>query len=157
MKFVIIIISLFLFICNCRSIEYRLIETNSRSDLKKIRLGLTNYYLKLSDTFELTQVQGKEGQIGYDIIPKDTSSSMFGFIEIDLGQRLRNRIGDWGTLKEKVQSKLLNHQAVWKIYQTETGYYVAETLIKNISSEVSSKKINEIDSLISIITTLSIN
>lgn len=157
MKSVILIIFLVLSTSSCGSKEYRLIEPNQKSNLKEIRLGQTNYYLKLSDAFELSQAKGKEGQIGYDIFPKDSSSGMFGFIEVDLGQRLHDKIDDRGILKEKVQSKLLNRKAVWKIYQTKTEYYVAETSVRNVYSEVSCKKINDIDLLISIMTTLSKN
>src|SRR5436190_14796718 len=146
---------LILFSFGCSGQEYRLIEVNKGGGFNKVRLGQTDYYLRIPNIFEVTENHGKEGQIAYGIDSKDTSSNSYGFIEIDLGQRTGDRSDDWGILKEKVRSNLLGRQTTWKIYQTETGYWDAITLIGKIYAQVSSKNKNEIDSLISIISTLS--
>ncbi|HEY6062447.1 MAG TPA: hypothetical protein VIV35_02490 [Chitinophagaceae bacterium] len=146
-----------LFSFGCSGQEYRLIEVNKESGLNKVRLGHTDYYIRIPNTFEVTENHGKEGQIGYGIDSKGTSSNSYGFIEIDLGQRTSDRSDDWGIIKEKVQSNLLGRQTTWKIYQTETGYWGAIALQGKIYARVSSKNKNEIDSLISIISTLSKN
>jgi len=155
MKLLISIVFLTLLICHCRNQEYRLVEINQRNDLKEIRLGQTDYYLKLPDSLVLDESSGIEGQRGYSLMTKDTfPPRMYGFIEIDLGQPLFDKMDDSRELKEKVQSDLLNNRAVWKIYQTETRYYVATTSSKSIYSWVASKNKNYIDTLISLITTL---
>ncbi|MEP6845077.1 MAG: hypothetical protein ABI861_03710 [Panacibacter sp.] len=49
----------------------------------------------------------------------------------------------------------MNQKITWKILKIETGYYVAETPTGTVeSARVSSNNRNEIDSLISIIATL---
>jgi len=154
MKLITLFFSLTVFLSNCTNNGSRLIDASNRNDLKVTRLGQTNYYLNLATDFELTQARGKEGQIGYDIFPKDQSPRASGFIEIDEGQRLHDAIDDWGILKEKVQSKLLNHETIWRIYQTETGRYVAETSKRNVYASVSAGNIVSVDSLIAIIATL---
>ena len=143
-----------LFSCNQNPLKYRLIEATKSQDVNESRLAETDYYINIPETMQIEIARGKEGQIGYSFVPKDSSMTLFGFIEIDFGQRLGDRDSDWGTLIEKVQSNLLNRQAIWKIYQTETGRYVAESSIKKIYAKVSSDTKSGVDSGISIISTL---
>ena len=131
------------------------IKTNSTADIHEARLGESNYFIQLPDIFKISEARGKEGQLGYNIIPKDTSSTMFGFIEIRHG----NPIGDisqyGGPPTEIISSYLLDKKVEWKIYKTETGYFDASTNEKgDLNANASSKNRNQIDSLVSIISTL---
>ncbi|MBS1655973.1 MAG: hypothetical protein JSU05_14065 [Bacteroidetes bacterium] len=130
-------------------------HSNSISGIYETRLGQSNYYILLPGTFLLSEARGKEGQLGYNIIPKDTSSTMFGFIEIKQGHPIGYISINEGSPKETISSYLLNKQVQWNIYITQTGYFDASTDEKgDLNASASSKKRNEIDSLISIISTL---
>jgi len=132
-----------------------LIETGSSADRQETRLGQSNYFILLPGTFYLSEARGKEGQLGYNIIPKDKKSTMFGFIEIKHGRPIGGGLVHDGPPKETILSYFLDKQVRWKIYITETGYFDAFTDEEgDLHAIASSKKRNEIDSLISIISTL---
>lgn len=146
----------FLFLClnSCKNDDLPFIEASTSSNLKETRLGESNYYLLLPDNFGISEAKGKEGQLGYNIIPQDTSSTMFGFVEIESGH---HSIGGGETeegVKGFLRSAFLNKKTTWKLYQTETKYFEANTQKGDISANVSSKNRSEIDSLIAIIATL---
>jgi len=151
-----ILFTSFLFFCldSCQDNAAPFIEAKTSGNLKETRLGESNYYLLLPDNFEISEARGKEGQLGYNFIPYDTSSSMFGFVEIEPGS---HSIGGGETdegLKGFLSSTFLNKKTTWKLYQTETKYFEANTQRGDISAYVSSKSRNEIDSLIAVIATL---
>jgi hypothetical protein len=58
------------------------ISANTQNSESLVRPGNSQYYISLPDSFKISEARGKEGQLGYNIIPKDTSSTMFGFIQI---------------------------------------------------------------------------
>lgn len=128
-------------------------KTSATSDSTEIRLGESNYYLRLSDNFTITEARGKEGQLGYNIIPKDSTSQMSGFIEIEHG-RSKSITPNWGMEKYKIPSSFLGQEIAWTVYETETGYFVAATPEAKVTARATSNKRDEIDSLISIISTL---
>jgi hypothetical protein len=131
------------------------INTNSRVDTNEVRLGESNYFIQLPDTFIISEARGKEGQLGYNIIPKDTSSTMYGFIEIRHGNPIGKISLFDGPPKEVISSYLLGKKVEWKIYKTETGYFDASTNEKgDLNANASSKNRNQIDSLVYIISTL---
>ena len=138
----------------CEQVPF--IEANNKSGLKETRLGESKYYLLLPENFKLSEARGKEGQLGYSLIPIDTSSTMFGFIEIRHG----NPIGGDSLFSNKndkifAESYLLNKKVSWTINQSETGYFTAFTTENgDLNARVSSKNRNEIESLISVIATL---
>lgn len=144
---------LFFSLGSCQNNDTPFIEASINGNLKETRLGESNYYLFLPENFEISEARGKEGQLGYDIIPHDTSSSMSGFVEIEPGNPIRGEETDEG-LKGFLSSIFLNKKTIWKLCQTETKYFEANTQRGDISVSVISKNRNEIDSLIAIIATL---
>ena len=148
---------LFLFICfyvGCSSNRPTVAQANVRTDSGATRLGTSEYYLRLPTSFLLSEARGKEGQLGYNIQPKDTSVKMFGFIEIRHGHPVLSSDMSWGTDIAKVQSSFLNRPVTWTVYRTETGVFEARTPNEKINAWVASDKRNSLDSLIAIVTTL---
>jgi hypothetical protein len=130
-------------------------DANSRNDVHETRLGESSYFILLPDTFKISEARGKEGQLGYNIIPRDTASTMFGFIEIIGGDPIGDTLLYNSSSKEVIASHFLNKKVEWKIDITETGYFNANTNEKgDLNAHASSKNRTEIDSLISIISTL---
>ncbi|MEP6845078.1 MAG: hypothetical protein ABI861_03715 [Panacibacter sp.] len=83
------------FLISCSNNKPATIETNTETDLPKTQPGDLKYYLRSPNAFEMTEGRGKEGQLGYNIIPKDTSSKMFAFIEIEHGRSIGDAIIKW--------------------------------------------------------------
>jgi hypothetical protein len=145
--------SFYLVSCQSQNEQLPFIEAITNEKLIEVKLGESDYYLKIPDGFEVTEARGKEGQLGYNIIPNDSISTMFGFVEIESGRPIGGGFSGKSSNKY-VQSLFLNKKTTWKIYKEESGYFTAHTKKGDISSDVSSKSKNEIDSLISIIATL---
>ena len=143
-----------LLIDSCQENQIPFIEPAHGSNLKEFRLGESDYYLNLPDNLRLLEARGKEGQLGYNIIPKDTFSTMFAFIEIVPGKPIGDLSED-RSATAFAQSYLSNKKVKWKIHKTETGYFDSfSTENGDLSARASSRKRTEIDSLISIIATL---
>lgn len=156
-KTILLSLSFFSMTCftTCQNTVLPFIDAITTNNLKEVKLGESNYYLKTPASFEISEARGKEGQLGYNIIPKDTASTMFGFIEIKPGHPIGGGIIDEEGAKGYAISLLLNEKTTWKISQiAETGYFNRYTGKRNISATVSAKNKNEIDSLIAIIATL---
>jgi hypothetical protein len=125
------------------------------SSIREPRLGESNYFIQLPTNFGISEARGVEGQLGYNIIPKDTASTMFGFIEIRHGEPIGGHIPPRDSAKIFMKSILLNKQVEWKFTKTATGYFDVFTDEKgDLNAWAISKTINEIDTLISIIATL---
>ncbi len=144
----------FSYLNSCQNEDLAFIKANTSSNLRETRLGESNYYINLPDNFKISGGRGKEGQLGYDIIPLDTSSTMFGGVEIDPGEYAIGGGETYEGFKGFLRSIFLNKKTKWRLYQTETKYFEAITNKGDISAYVSSKNRNEIDSLIAIIATL---
>ena len=130
-------------------------KPNLRAGIQETRLGESNYFILLPDKFQISEARGKEGQLGYNIMPKDISSTMFGFIEIRHGKPIGDRSLYDGKPTEIISSTLLGKKVDWKIYKSERGYFDASTNEKgDLNASALSKNRNEIDSLVSIICTL---
>ena len=151
------IIWLICFIASCQSNSSPIIKAVIDSTIKETRLGESNYYIQLQGKFKLSEAHGIEGPLGYDIVPLDSSSTMNGFIEIDKGEPIG------GDLASKfpndtvlTKSYLLNKLVDWKIRRTETGNFLYAYTHEpgNLNAWIYGKTTNEIDSLISIISTL---
>lgn len=139
---------------SCQEQNLPIIQSIKTKDIKEVRLGESNYYLLLPNNFEISEAQGKEGSLGYDIFPKDTSLTMFGFIDIRHGNPIGSNSED-NSAKVFAISNLSDKKVKWKIYQTETGYFNAFTSESgDLNATASSKNRIEVDSLISIIATL---
>lgn len=151
--FVLLFYSFYLISCQNQDEQLPFIDAITNEKLIELKLGESDYYFKIPDGFEVTEARGKEGQLGYNIIPTDSTSTMFGFIEIESGRPIGNGSTTESSAKY-VQSLFLNKKTTWSISKEESGYFTAYTQKENISSDVSSKSKYEIDRLISIIATL---
>lgn len=121
----------------------------------ELRLGSSEYYINLPTQFKLTEARGKEGQLGYNIIPQDSTSTMFGFVEIVSGNPIASRPSEIDTAKTYKNTLLDGKKIDWKLYHGESGYFTAFTTEKGeLNARVSAKQLSEVDSLISIISTL---
>jgi hypothetical protein len=133
------------------------IAVKTGKDMREVRLGHSKYYLKLPGNFRIEEARGKEGQLGYNIIQKDTSSKIyaFGFVEVLRGNPIGGTDDEGWPKIASARSSFLNRQVTWNIYKTPTGYFDAETSGgEEVSGDCTSNKRNEIDSLIAIIATL---
>jgi hypothetical protein len=128
------------------------IKANTKGNLKEKRLGESNYYLMLPINFELSEARGKEGGLGYNIIPRDPSSTILGFIEIEHGNPMGGPL--FPQSKFFAKSNLLDKIVEWEINKEGGYYYAFSKKNGNLSATAFSQNLNEIDSLISIISTL---
>jgi len=50
---------------------------------REVQLGDSEYYIALSNDLKITEARGKEGQVGYNFLPrnKNDSSGIWGFIQ----------------------------------------------------------------------------
>lgn len=148
-------VSILIIFSGCQAQNLPFISAINKQGLKEVQLGNSNYYLSMPSNFQISEARGKEGQLGYNIIPKDTSSTMFGFIEIRHGSPIGGNL--YGNLNSKpfAESLLANKKVLWKIVMTETGYYQAYTSENgDLNAHVSSKRQSDINTLISIVASL---
>ncbi len=157
---------LVLFYINCTStnrqnqetkkrIDIHSTQTNFWTDVHKTRLGESNYFILLPDKFDISEAQGKEGQLGYYIVPRDTTSTMSVLIGIRRGDPIVDTSLYDNRPMEIISSFLLSKQVEWKIFKTETGYFYAFTDEKgDLNANAFAKNRMEIDSLISIVSSL---
>jgi hypothetical protein len=139
----------------CQTQNMPFISAIHKQGLNEVRLGSSNYFLLLPNDFEVSEARGKEGQLGYNIVPKDTSSTMFGFVEIRRGRPIGGDLHDDINSKPFAETILGNKKVQWKITTTETGYYQAFTSENgDLNAHVSSKARADIDTLVSIIASL---
>jgi hypothetical protein len=149
------LILLFLVSCNDRSTALRQVELLNETHSKQWRLEETDYFINFGDNFRFENNGfGKEGQKTYVIVAKDSASNMLVSIEIDEGQQLLDRGVNWGTIIDTLESTLLKRKVFWKVYKSQTKSYVAELSSGKIWVNVFSKDQKGIDSLISIVATL---
>ncbi len=148
------LLTLVLALHSCEDSNLPFIEASKNKALKEIRLGESDYYLNLPTSFKLEEVRGKEGQLGYEIVPLDTSTGMSGFIEIQYGSPIgKTYRGGPGELIAK--SNLLNKKVEWIMEDPFKGYLYAYTDENgDFNANVSARTRYEIDSLISWISTL---
>jgi hypothetical protein len=152
-KGILLFVLLYFQILSCQNNELPIIEANTGNG-KDIRLGESDFYLKLPNGFEISEAHGKEGQLGYNIIPKDTTSNLHGSIEIERGNPVGEGYHSGENSKRYKKSSFLNKIVTWKIYQTETKRLIAYTKKGSISADVSARNNLEVDSMIAIIATL---
>lgn len=124
------------------------------NSFKETRLGDSNFYLLIPDNYQIKEARGKEGQLGYSIILKDGEPGAYGFIEIRRGSPIGVELNKTAT--QLATSKLDAGNVVWFVNQTETGYFSAFTNeIGDLNAKASSKELKEVETMISIIATLS--
>jgi hypothetical protein len=148
-----LVISFVTVFTSCHTQNLPFISAINKKDLNEVQLGTSNYYLLLPYNFETSEAHGKEGQLGYNLIPKDISSTMFGFVEIRRGHPIGG--DDKSDSKPFAESLLSGKKVQWRIAKNETGYYEALTSEDgDLNAHVSSKLRTDIDMLVSIIATL---
>jgi hypothetical protein len=148
-------VSILIVFFSCQAQNLPFISAINKGDLKEVRLGNSNYYLLLPVNFKISEARGKEGQLGYNIISKDSSSTIFGFIEINHGHPVGNNLHNDLNSKPFAESLLANKKVQWKIAITENGYYQAYTSENSdLNAHGSSKLKTDIDTLISIVASL---
>ena len=132
-------------------------ETKTGINTNEVKLGDSKLYLIVPDYIKVIEARGKEGQHGFNILPKDTSSKMYGFIKVAHGHPIGDSNNNECNHPEKpIQSIFINVQVKWTICVVETGYFYAWTNgYKGITASASSHNRTEIENLISIIGTLS--
>jgi hypothetical protein len=139
----------------CRSKNLPFMSVVSKTNSHEVQLGTSNYYVLLPSNFTISEARGKEGQLGYNIISKDTSSTKFGFIEIRRGRPIGGDLYNKANSELFVKTRLADKKVQWKITTTENGYYQAFTSENgDLNAQVSSKLRTDIDTLVSIIASL---
>ena len=137
-------------------IERPLPQTKIGNNANEVQLGDSKFYLKVPDNIKVIEARGKEGQHGFNILPKDTSSKMYGFIEVAHGHPIGDSsINECKNAEKAIQSIFLNVQVLWTICVTQTGYFNAKTNgYEGITAYAYSDKRKEVEDMISIIGTL---
>jgi hypothetical protein len=143
---------------SCKESNLKFIDTASYSNLKQERLGESSYYVKFPSTMFIDEARGKEGQLGYGLWEIDSVNRYVnpsGFIEIEHGRPIGWE-PDCDISIDKVRSKLLDGTIKWTICKSENGnYYSAIAKHGKLRLEASSRTRSGLDSMISIIATLS--
>ncbi len=129
------------------------IASVTNSSFKEIRLGESNYYVSIPESYQVNEARGKEGQLGYSIMPKDGELGASGFIEIRRGSPIG--VEPSKTARKFAVSKLAGKDVVWFVDQTESGYFNAFTDEEgDLNAKASSKEPGEIETMISVIADL---
>ena len=138
---------------SCAQSHQQVIAAQPGEFQKTLPLGNTEYSIELPDSFRIEEANGKEGQLGFSIIPLNENSNMHGFIEILKGNP---HLANDETKKEVFCKSVLNGESVtWTIYKTETDYLYAESSeVGELSATAVSKDKTEVELLIRIISTL---
>jgi hypothetical protein len=135
-----------------KSITALIPDTNYQDSI--VQLGDSRYYIILPGDFKITEARGKEGQLGYNILPKDpTISGTMGFIEIEKGFPIGGHIESTGT-KEYLAADFLGKKIMWAIEVTETARFIGQTPPGNISAWATAKEKSDVVRLIRICSTL---
>jgi hypothetical protein len=130
-------------------------QSKPAEDGLETRLGESNYFIILPKAYAISEARGKEGQLGYNIMPKDTASTAFGFIELEHGRSIGGFSRGDALAKDSVQTDLAGKKVQWMIYETESGYFEATTAEQSsLNARASAKSRSELDSLVTIISTL---
>ena len=129
-----------------------LIKPNCYSCSKSLLILIIPFFVSCNK-----EARGKEGQLGYHIIQKDTSAKIYisGFIGILHGNPIGETDDEGWDKIASARSPFLGREITWNIYKTPTGFFDAETPRgEDVSGHCTSNKRNEIDTLISVIATL---
>jgi hypothetical protein len=150
------------FIISCSTsrhayIEKPLPEIKIGLGSNEVKLGDSKFYIIVPDNYKVIEARGKEGQHGFHLTLKNTSPQTYGFIEIAHGYPIFDSTeNDCKNSKFYTQSILLHTQVTWTICNRGNKFFDVQTNVnKDIMAFAYSDKKNDIDSLISIIGTLS--
>jgi hypothetical protein len=129
------------------------VQVGCNSDDSIVRLGSSRYYLRLSNDLTISEAKGKEGQLGYNIIPKDTASHLFGFIQIKRGNPVGGPSRSFDP-KEYINANLLGKEIIWMVEEPGPGYFFGRMSQDKISAWISSNDRNGLERLIKLFSTL---
>ncbi len=137
----------------CNKMKIPEIVSNESNLNARTPLENTGFSVQIPDSFRIEEANGKEGQLGFSIIPLNENSSIHGFIEILKGNP---HLADDKTKKEVFCTSVLNGKPVtWSIYKTETDFFYAESSeVGELSATAVSNDKTEVELLIRIISTL---
>ena len=143
-----------LLLASCKE-KLPFIKALHQFDINEKQLGTSGYYIKLPESFNMIEVHGKEGTLIYDIVPRDTASTIFGYIILVAGKPIGENLSERKKAVAFARSAFNDKDVKWKIYQTEAGYFDAFTDEKgDLNAGVSSKRREDVDAVISIIASL---
>lgn len=146
----------------CKAQNLPFIPALNGQGMKEVRLGNSAYYILLPvvspDTFKISEAGGREGQFGYDIFFKKSSSYNSFVIDILRGNPIGGNPYDSTEGKVLVESLLAGKKVQWRLAKTESGVYEVFTaesgdLNAHFWSE-GQKDMNDINYVIAIIATL---
>lgn len=146
----------------CTNTISRVICPAEFPDLKKQKLGITEYNVNIPDDMLIDEARGKEGQHGFGIWLRDTVKQLYGrngFIEVEPGKPIGgNRYDDNDEYVETVISTILKKTVRWKTRKkTEgglKGYYYAVAQKGKLSFKAEAPTKSGLDSMIAIVSTL---
>lgn len=147
---------LVLFLSSCTPKTSSVLEKYKGADIVTSRLGKSQYLLHHPSIMFLEEVRGKEGQLGYGLWLKDSSSrftGMSGFVEIEHGKSIGSRENDGSTI-EYVNTVLLNKTVVWPIRKTETGYFTSFVEVNGLYFSAFAPRRTALDTVIALLSTL---
>jgi len=122
---------------------------------KEIRLGKSNYFIVLPNDLKISEARGKEGQLGYNFIPRNKESDLFGFIEIKHGHPITGKdIFSAKVVNDSLYASFLGVQTMWVIKKFGSEL-VATTPEGNVSAYILAKDRKDIDRLIMVFSSLS--
>lgn len=147
---------LVLFLSSCAPKTSSVLEKYKGVDIVTSRLGKSQYLLHHPSIMFLEEVRGKEGQLGYGLWLKDSTSrftGMSGFVEIEHGNGTSSAENDEPAI-EFVNTMMLNKSVVWPVVQTETGYFTSYVKVEGLYFSASAPRRAALDSVIAILSTL---
>jgi hypothetical protein len=153
-----LLLSVFLLaIAGCNSTPLRIVPAMKMQNLIEQRLGSSSYYISRPKDMYIYEARGKEGQLGYGLDNID-SSQRYGnsyFVELERGNPIGNEIEKAHRI-QFVQSTILGKQVVWKVYKTETNYFIAHAALKELRFTASGLSTEGLDSMIAFASTLTL-
>ncbi len=141
---------------SCNQPFSRVINPAAYPGMTISRLGESKYLLHHPLTMFLEEARGKEGQLGYGLWLKDSTSrftGMSGFVEIEHGNGTGSVEKDEPAI-EFVSTMMLNKSVVWPVFQTETGYFTSYVKVNGLYFSASAPRRTALDTVIAILSTL---
>jgi hypothetical protein len=153
-----LLLSVFLLaIAGCNSTPLRIVPAIKMQNLNEQRIGSSSYYISRPKDMYIYEARGKEGQLGYGVDKIDSSQRYRNsyFVELEHGNPIGNEIENSHTI-QSVQSTILGKQVVWKVYKTETNYFIAHARLKKLRFTADALSTESLDSMIAFASTLSL-
>ncbi|MCX6316503.1 MAG: hypothetical protein NTW29_04385 [Bacteroidetes bacterium] len=148
----------FFFFVACHDAKPTREITTVLTGLHPEKLGATGYVMNIPYNMYVEEARGKEGQLGYDILSNDSIYQLqkpYVFIEVESGRPIGGRQhADDGKLTGYIQSIVFGKKNKWSLRLSETKYYTAYATRNGLSFYAESLTTEGIDSMITIVGTL---